>query len=295
MLLKLIQGKRDIMVKVENVTKKFEEFSFSLKDISFTVPKGYICGLIGENGAGKSTLLNMILGLYQPNKGEIYVNGSNVVINEKITKDQIGYVLAEELFDSHLTLMRNADTYGKYYSKYDAKLFKEYCERFELDVKCKLKNLSKGQKLKFQFAFALAHKPLLLVLDEPTANFDPKFRKEFFDILVDFISDGEHSVILATHLTSDLEVIGDYITFLHKGRLVFSEDREKLLSSYRLLQGPAYKGNLLNKDRVIHIEKKDNVMTALVRYSKFEEYDKELMVSIPTIEEIMYHYVKEDK
>ena len=293
--MKLIQGKRDIMIKVENVTKKFDESGFSLTDINFTVPKGYICGLIGENGAGKSTLINMILGLYHPNKGEIYVNGSNVVINEKITKDQIGYVLAEELFDSHLTLIRNADTYGKYYTKYDSQVFKEYCERFELDCKCKLKNLSKGQKLKFQFAFALAHKPLLLVLDEPTANFDPKFRKEFFDILANFISDGEHSVILATHLTSDLEVIGDYITFLHKGRLVFSEDREKLLSSYRLLQGPAYKGNLLNKDRVIRIEKKDNMMTALVRYSKFEEYDKELVVSIPTIEEIMYHYVKEDK
>lgn len=294
-LLEYNKGKSDSMIKVENVTKKFEDFSFSLTDINFEIPKGYICGLIGENGAGKSTLISMILGLYRPNKGEIYVNGSNIVLEEAKVKEQIGYVLAEELFDSNQTLMGNANTYGKYYSKYDPKLFIEYCERFELDYKCKLKRLSKGQKLKFQFAFALSHKPMLLVLDEPTANFDPKFRKEFFDILVDFISDGEHSVILATHLTSDLEVIGDYITFLHKGRLVFSDDREKLLSSYRLLQGPAYKGNLLNKDRVIRIEKKDNMMTALVKYSKFEEYDKELMVSIPTIEEIMYHYVKEDK
>ena len=171
-------------------------------------------------------------------------------------------------------------------------MFIEYCQRFELNHKSKLKTLSKGQKLKFQFAFALAHKPMLLVLDEPTANFDPKFRKEFFDILTDFISDGEHSVILATHLTSDLEVIGDYITFIHKGKLVFSEDREKLLSSYRVLQGQAYKENVINKDRVIHIEKQDNVMTALVKHSKFQEYDKELMVSIPTIEDIMYHYIK---
>ena len=280
------------MIKVENVTKKLEEYGFSLTDINFEIPKGYICGLIGENGAGKTTLINMLLGLFHPDNGEIYINGSNVVLEEIKAKDQIGYVLSEELFDPYLTLIENANTYGKYYSKYDADLFIEYCQRFELNHKSKLKTLSKGQKLKFQYAFALAHKPLLLVLDEPTANFDPKFRKEFFSILTDFISDGEHSVILATHLTSDLEVIGDYITFIHKGKLVFSEDREKLLSSYRVLQGQAYKENVINKYRVIHIEKQDNVMTALVKHSKFQEYDKELMVSIPTIEDIMYHYIK---
>lgn len=282
------------MIKVENVTKFFEDYGFTLRDINFSIPKGYICGLIGENGAGKSTLINMLLGLYHPNKGEIYINGSNVVLDEIKAKDQVGYVLSEELFDPYLTLLGNANTYGKYYSQYDSKLFMEYCDRFELDYKSKLKTLSKGQKLKFQFAFALSHKPLLLVLDEPTANFDPKFRKEFFSILTDFISDGEHSVLLATHLTSDLEIIGDYITFLHKGEMIFSEDREKLLESYRLLQGEAYKANLLNKDRLIHVEKKDKLMTALVKHSKFEAYDKDLTVSVPTIEDIMYHYVKGD-
>lgn len=283
------------MIKVENVTKRFENFGFTLNDINFAIPKGYICGLIGENGAGKTTLINMLLGLYHPNKGEIYINGYNVILDEIKAKDQMGYVLAEELFDPYLTLISNANAYGKYYSKYDSKLFIEYCNRFELNPKSKLNTLSKGQKLKFQFAFALSHHPMLLVLDEPTANFDPKFRKEFFSILTDFISDGEHSVILATHLTSDLEIIGDYITFIHKGKLVFSEDREKLLESYRLLQGEAYKVNVLNKDRIIHVEKKDKRMSALVKHGKFEEYDKELDVSIPTIEDIMYYYVKEDK
>lgn len=293
-LIKILVGKREGMLKLENVTKRFDDYGFALTDINFSIPKGYICGLVGENGAGKSTLINMILGLHRTDKGDIYINGSNVILDEIKAKEQIGYVLAEELFDPYLTLIGNANTYGKYYSKYDSKLFKDYCGRFELDYKCKLKTLSKGQKLKFQFAFALAHSPMLLVLDEPTANFDSKFRKEFFSILTDFISDGEHSVLLATHLTSDLEIIGDYITFLHKGKLVFSEDREKLLDSYRLLQGEAYKANVLNKDRVIHIEKKDNMMTALVRHSKFEEYDKDISVSIPNIEDIMYHYVKGD-
>lgn len=282
------------MIKVENITKHFEDYNFILSDISFSIPKGYICGLIGENGAGKSTLIKLLLGLYRPDKGDIYINGHNISTDEINAKDDIGYVLSEELFDPYMTLMANADAYGKYYSRYERGLFAEYCNRFELDTNKKLKALSKGQKLKFQFAFALAHKPALLLLDEPTANFDPNFRKEFFNILTDFISDGEHSVLLATHLTSDLEMIGDYITFLHKGRLVFSTDRESLLDSYRLLQGEAYKLNVINKDRLIHAEKKDKSMTALVKHRSYDTYDKELTVSVPTIEDIMYHYVKED-
>lgn len=282
------------MIKVENISKHFEDFRFVLSDIDFSIPKGYICGLIGENGAGKSTLIQLMLGLYRPDKGNIYINGHNITTDEIKAKDDIGYVLSDDLFDPYITLMENASAYGKYYSRYDRKLFMEYCERFELDCHKKLKTLSKGQKLKFQFAFALSHSPALLLLDEPTANFDPNFRKEFFSILTDFISDGEHSVLLATHLTSDLEIIGDYITFLHKGKLVFSTDRETLLDSYRLLQGEAYKLNVLNKDRLIHVEKKDKTMTALIKHRSYDTYDKELTVSIPTIEDIMYHYVKED-
>lgn len=282
------------MIKVANITKHFDNSIFTLSDISFSIPKGYICGLIGENGAGKSTLLKIMLGLYRPDKGEIHINGNNIVNNEIIAKNDIGYVLSEDLFDPYISLMANANSYGKYYSHYDSKLFIDYCTRFNLNIKDKLKTLSKGQKLKFQFAFALAHSPSLLILDEPTANFDPDFRKEFFSILTDFISDGEHSVILATHLTSDLEIIGDYITFLHKGKLVFSTDRETLLNSYRLLHGESYKLNVLKKDRLIHSTIKDKHMTALVKHRSFDTYDKELTVSVPTIEDIMYHYIKED-
>lgn len=282
------------MIKVENITKHFEDFKFVLSDISFSIPKGYICGLIGENGAGKSTLLQMMLGLYRPDKGDIYINGYNLATDEIKIKNDIGYVLSEDLFDPYLSLINNANAYGKYYTRYDSKLFTDYCHRFKLNITDKLKTLSKGQKLKFQFAFALAHSPALLLLDEPTANFDPDFRKEFFSILTDFIADGEHSVLLATHLTSDLEIIGDYITFLHKGKLVFSTDRETLLNSYRLLHGESYKLNILNKDRLIHSTIKDKHMTALIKHRSFGTYDKELTVSVPTIEDIMYHYIKED-
>lgn len=280
------------MIKVNELTKQCG--NFILSDINFELPKGYICGLIGENGAGKTTLINLLLGLYYPGSGDIFINGLNMAKDEAKIKDDLGYVLQIDLFDPYLSLEDNADSYGKYYSRYDKALFLDYCGRFELNSRSRLKTLSKGQKLKFQFAFALSHKPVVLILDEPTANFDPSFRNQFFDILTDFISDGEHTVLLATHLTSDLERIGDYITFIHKGKLVFSQDRESLESSYRLLTGEHYKLKLLPKDKVIYLDEKEHSCTALVKHSKFTGYDSELNVAIPTIEEIMYHYIKEE-
>lgn len=280
------------MIIFENIRKRFD--NFLLTNISFNIPKGYICGLVGENGSGKSTLIKLILGLHTPDNGNIYINGQDVLVDEVSVKNNIGYVLPEDLFDPHLTLIANADAYGKYYSRYDRETFLKYCKRFDLEADKKLRTLSKGQKLKFQFAFALAHYPLVLLLDEPTANFDPAFRKEFFKILTEFISDGEHSVLLATHLTSDLEIIGDYITFLHRGRLVFSNDRESLKDSFRLLQGEAYKFNPIPKNRIIHMEKKDTLMTALVTHLPHKTYDSDLIVSVPSVEDIMYYYIKEN-
>lgn len=279
------------MIKVEHLSKSWDDFKLS--DINIELPKGYICGLIGENGAGKTTLIQLILGLYSGEEGSIHINGYDLASEECLAKDDMGYVMNEDLFDPYISLEKNADAYGKYYSRYDKKVFLDYCKRFELDTDKKLKKLSKGQKLKFQFAFALSHFPKLLILDEPTASFDPNFRKEFFKVLSEFIEDGEKSVLLSTHLTSDLERVGDYITFLHKGKLVFSKDRESLENSYRLLSGDEYKLNVIPKDRIIHVEKKNGMMTALVRYSERHTYDNEIIVNVPTIEEIMYHYIKE--
>lgn len=184
------------MLKLNNVSKKFP--NFSLQDISFELPKGYIMGLIGENGAGKTTILNHILGLYQPNSGTITIDGMTYREQEKQIKNRLGYVLTDEIFGGELTLVENANMYGKYYEHYKQPIFHEYCRRFQLEETKKFKHLSKGEKLKFQFAFALSHQPKLLVLDEPTANFDPDFRKEFLQILTEFVSDGEKSVLLAT-------------------------------------------------------------------------------------------------
>ncbi len=278
------------MVNLNLVDKKIGKFA--LHHISFSFPMGYILGIIGRNGAGKTSLLNLILGLYKQDAGEINVFGKAYEEAEKDIKNDIGYVLAEELFCNDISLQENGNLFGQFYEAYDAEVLKCYCERFGLHMKKKLKHLSKGERLKYQFAFALAHKPKLLILDEPTANFDPEFREEFFRVITEFVEDGMHSVILATHLTQDLDKIADYVLMLDKGRVVFYKDKEALSEEYRLVGGEDYKINLISKDKIVYKEKSEYGSKALVRHSKYREYDESLTVRRPSIEEIMYYVIK---
>lgn len=275
---------------MEGISKRLG--SFCLQDINMVLPAGYIGGLIGENGAGKTTLLRLLLGLYEPDEGEVTVFGKSYKDCEREIKNDIGYVLAEELFCRDLTVSENAALYGKYYEHYEEKMFTAYCDRFSLEGDRKLKHLSKGERLKFQFAFALAHHPKLLLLDEPTANFDPEFREEFFHILTEFVSDGQGSVLLATHLTTDLDRLSDYVTFIHKGKELFSLDRETLADKYRLVCGETYKVKLLPQEKIVYQENNKYGTKALVRHGRFSHYDRELTVTEPTIEEVMYGIIK---
>ncbi len=264
---------------------------FYLEEMTFTLPKGYIMGLIGPNGSGKTTLIHLLLGLYQPTKGAVAIEGKSHLTEEKMIREEIGTVLQERLFEDYRTLQENADYYGKYYKNYDAKLLRDYLKRFELEPERKYKGMSKGEELKFQFAFALAHKPKLLILDEPTGNFDMEFREEFLTILKEFIADGEHSVILATHLTEDLDRIADYITYLENGKMLFSLDIEEMKERYRMVSGDAYKLKLLPEESVIHMEAGEYGSKALIRHRRRYTYEG-LQVNYPTIEELMYYITK---
>lgn len=213
------------MIKTENVSKRFG--SFALQDIHFELPAGYICGLIGENGVGKTTLLNILAGLYEYD-GTISIQEKEYRTNQMELQQDIGFVFHEEWFDDWDSLIANSRHYGKYYKNYDETLLKEYLKRFRLDGKKKYKKLSKGEKLKFAFAFALAHHPKLLLLDEPGANFDQTFREEFHHILREFTADGTKSVILSTHITSDVDRFADYLLLLKKGRQLLYGDIESV-------------------------------------------------------------------
>lgn len=281
------------MLKLINISKKLGKFE--LDNISFNLPKGYIMGLVGQNGAGKTSIINMILGLYKIEKGSILIDGMDITEYEKEVKDRIGFVICDDLFHPYLSLLENANLYGKYYSKYSKKEFVDYCDRFQIDVNKKLSKFSTGEKLKFQFAFALSHKPKLLILDEPVGNFDPEFRKEFLSILSEFIEDGEHSILISTNTTKELEAMADYITMIKRGKIVFSMEKEAMCEKYKLVKGEECKIDLIDKNRIIYKESGSYQTTALVLNDEFYEYDEELVVEAPSIDDVMYYIVKGDE
>lgn len=295
------------MLKLTKVCKKVN--NFRLEDISFELPGGYIMGLIGENGAGKTTLLSVLCGLYAADAGALALDGIDMRDDEAAFKQEVGVVLHEELFDGRASLLANAERYGFYYRRYTKERFASCAERFGLDIKRSYRKLSKGEKLKFSMAFALSHEPRLLLLDEPTANFDSDFRRLFFETLREFVADGERSVILATHMASDLDRIADYILFLKKGRQLIFDDIEGIRSDYRMVAGEAYKIRLL-KERVVHMELSESAGLGLAESARTESvtaasralvrhsgrgYDPALKVWEPTMEEFMYFMVKYTK
>ena len=275
------------MIDCNNVSKRFT--SFSLKNITFNLPAGYICGLIGENGSGKTTLINILSGLYSYD-GKIRISGRDYCNHEYDIKQDIGVVVHGDIFEAKESLISNANYFGRFYKKYSKNLLENYLERFNLNDKKKYKELSKGEKLKFALAFALAHEPRLLLLDEPGANFDIEFRKEFNSLLREFIVDGTRSVILSTHIISDVETFADYILFLKNGEQVLFGDVETIREKYRMVSGEKYKIKLL-KDRIIYLEEGRISCNALVKHDK-QGYDKELKVWEPGIDELMYYIGK---
>lgn len=280
-------------IEMQNVKKKLGDFV--LKDVSFEIPEGYICGLVGPNGSGKTTLLHLLLGLYQPQEGRVLLDGKCYEEAQEDILNQIGTVLTDELFDRSLTLLQNGREYGRFYKDYEESTLCQYLQRFGLEENRLYKKLSRGEKLKFQFAFALSHNAGLLVLDEPTGNFDPEFRQEFFKVLKEFIADGTRSIVLATHLTEDLDKVADYLIYLEKGKVLFGGDMETLRDSYRLLTGETYKIRLLPPERVVHMEEGKYGTRALVKHTRRSLYDASLTVAIPTIEELMYFMTKRGK
>lgn len=278
------------MIQLENVCKKLG--TFELKDVSFTLPAGYICGIAGRNGAGKTTLLHLLLGLYQPDSGAVMIFDSRYDTQEKQIHDSLGVVLNEDLMMKHLNLEKNGDYFGRYYSGYQKEQLLSYLKQFGLEKNRKFGKLSKGEKLKYQFAFALSCNPKLLILDEPTANFDVEFRKDFLKLLQEFIADGQKSVVLATHLMEDIDRLADYLIYMEDGRSIFAGQMEDFREQYRIVSGEAYKIKLLDREDIIAMEQKKYGAKALVRHHGYQHYDTELTAVPPTVEEFMYFLSK---
>ncbi|MDD2556622.1 MAG: ABC transporter ATP-binding protein [Syntrophaceticus sp.] len=223
------------ILEVRNLAKNYS--GFSLKNLSFTLEKGYIMGFIGQNGSGKTTTIRLIMNLIRRDSGEIKVFGLDNINNELEVKERIGFVYDENHFYNELNVLEMKRVIAPFYSRWDDSIFKEYLDRFELSPRKKIKDLSKGMKMKFSLVIALSHHAELFVLDEPTSGLDPIFRSELLDILVEIIQDENKSVFLSTHLTTDLDKIADYITFINRGELVFSESKDEIMERYALVKG----------------------------------------------------------
>lgn len=278
------------MIIMQGVSKQLK--TFRLKDMNIEIPDGYICGLVGLNGAGKTTLLHLLLGLYRPDKGTVKIDDREYPGMEKEIHDEMGTVLVEELLDPDASVMENGERYGKFYSHFNRQQYLDNLTQFHLAANSRFGKLSKGQKLKCQFAFALACNPRYLILDEPTANFDPEFRTIFLKRIQEFVSDGTRTVLLATHMTEDLDRLADYLIYLEKGNLIYSGDLETFRERYRIVSGEKYKIKLFSKEDLISLEERAYGTKALIRHHGYNTYDPTLKVTYPSIEEFMYFYSK---
>ncbi|WP_078392672.1 ABC transporter ATP-binding protein [Shouchella patagoniensis] len=223
------------VVTFTNVHKAYKDFA--LKNVSFSVKKGFITGFIGPNGSGKTTTIKLMLNLLQADSGTIRVFGNEYKTNSKEIKQRIGFVYAEHQLYKHLTVEKMKKVIAPFYSNWDDDVFAYYMQRLNLPWKKKIGHLSKGMGTKLSIAIALSHHAELIVLDEPTSALDPVSRREILDILAEVIQDEEKAIFFSTHITTDLEKIADYITFIYNGEMVFSEDKETIQEHHFLVRG----------------------------------------------------------
>ena len=281
-------------IELQKVSKKYKDFE--LKNISFDVPEGCIIGLIGENGAGKTTTIKSILNITKA-EGVIKIFGKNSKENEKEIKENIGVVLDDSFLSEYLTTKQINSIMKDIYKTWNENKYINLLKQFDLPSNKLIKDFSSGMKMKLKIATAISHEPKILILDEPTSGLDPVVRNEILDIFRKYIQEDEtRSILLSTHITTDLEHISDYIVFIEKGNMIFNLPTNELLENYGIIK--------CSQDDFLKLDKKD-----YIKYKK-EKYQYEVLTSNknnirrkynittidkPSIEDIMLFYVKGEK
>lgn len=279
------------VIELKDVSKSYPHFA--LKNITFSVPKGCIVGLIGENGAGKSTTLKTILNVCAADKGTVKFYGKDISSLSLSDKENIGVVFDDSVFFENLTAFKLEKIFSNIYMKWDRNYYLELLTRFNIPTEKKVGEYSKGMKTKLSLICALSHHPKLLVIDESLSALDPVMRDEMFHLLLDFVSDDENAVLFSSHIVEDLQKIADYIVFINQGEVVFEKSKDELLYENAIIRCRRNQLNEIDKGDMIAFYKDENGAAVLIHnHADTRIKYKNLLIDQATIDEIMKIMIK---
>lgn len=276
---------------VYGLTKRYSDFL--LNDVSFTVPRGTIVGLIGENGAGKSTTIKTILNLIKKDAGQIEILGKKEQEIDFDTRNRIGVVFDKHNFPVSMSPNNLGKLLETVYPLWDRNRYGELLKNLSLPTDRKIKKLSKGMKMKLAIAAALSHHSEILILDEATSGLDPIVRDDILDLLLEFVQEENHSILISSHITSDLEKIADYIVFLHEGKMVFSKTKDELRYYYGIMKCGAAQFKKIDKSDIVAYRKQDFEWQVLVANRKeAQKKYPNTIIDPATLDDIMLLFIK---
>lgn len=279
------------VLEINNITKDYKKFK--IDNISFNLPKGYIMGFIGANGAGKTTTIKLILNMIKRDSGEIKVFGLDNIREEERIKEQIGVVFDECYYLEDWTLNDVEKAVSMFYKNWNSSIYEKYLKEFNLARDKKVKDLSRGMRMKLMIAVAFSHEAKLLILDEPTSGLDPVARDEFLDILRDYIEDEEKSVIFSSHITSDIEKIADYITYINNGKIIFTGEKDDFLEKYCIIKGGKEDITESQKKEIIGLRIHSTGFEGLIELKKAVGFSSKVIIEKASLDEIMIYMNKE--
>ena len=281
-------------IEIKNIKKIYKDFKLDINN--FKVPSGTITGLIGENGAGKTTLIKSILGIIKSDCKNLKIFNKDYKENENDIKDDIGLVLDNAFFPELLNAKDINTVMKGIYKNWDEKLFFKYLKDFNLPHDKEIKSLSCGMKKKLEIITALSHHPKLLILDEPTSGLDPVARGEVLDILLKFIKDEDHTVLLSTHITTDLEHTSDQIIFIDDGKIVLDEQKDNIINDYGILKcDHSYFDKISKNDVLAYKKNKYNTDVLIKDKERLKKKYKDVIIDNVTLEDLMILMIKGDK
>lgn len=281
---------KDIL-EVKDLTKNYRDFC--LDHVSFSVPSGSIMGLIGENGAGKTTTIKAILQLIAADEGSITLFGTDYAADEKLIKSRLGVVFDECNFHQYMNAERVCKIMASLHPAWDEALFRQYLQKFNVPENKIVHEMSRGMRVKFSIAAALAHRPQLLILDESTSGLDPVSRDEILEVFLEFIQDEDHAVLVSSHITSDLEKVADYITFIHQGKVALSRSKDELVYNYGVMKCKSSQfAQVAREDMVAYLKKEYGYEILVKNKEKMITKYKDFTVDSVNLEDIMLFYIR---